>query len=46
MNGFFLKGNKVVATRNGISRADVVGWGGDWITFYGDWRKSGISSRY
>ena len=46
MNGVFLKGNKLVATGHDISRADVVGWGGDWITFYGDWRNSGVSSGY
>ncbi|KAH8665274.1 hypothetical protein BGZ60DRAFT_411098 [Tricladium varicosporioides] len=24
---------------NGVNRGDFVGWGGDLITFYGDWRK-------
>ena len=23
----------------GTNRADVAGWGGDWITFYADWRR-------
>lgn len=46
MNGVFIRGDKLVATRHGISRADVAGWGWDWITFYGDWRKSGVSSGY
>jgi hypothetical protein len=23
----------------GVNRADVAGWGGDWITFYADWRR-------
>ncbi|MCJ1252584.1 hypothetical protein MMC24_000390 [Lignoscripta atroalba] len=46
MNGVYLKGDKLVATGNDISRADVVGWGGDWITFYGDWRDADIDSGY
>ncbi|KAI4172279.1 MAG: hypothetical protein LQ348_006807 [Seirophora lacunosa] len=36
MNGVFLKG---LADDTGINRGDVAGWGGDWITFYGEWRR-------
>ncbi|KAL9012305.1 MAG: hypothetical protein Q9173_002926 [Seirophora scorigena] len=36
MNGVFLKGP---ADGTGINRGDVAGWGGDWITFYGEWRR-------
>lgn len=24
---------------SGIDRGDICGWGGDWITFFGDWRR-------
>ncbi|KAL8676626.1 MAG: hypothetical protein Q9186_006874 [Xanthomendoza sp. 1 TL-2023] len=36
MNGVFLKGP---ATGTDTNRADVTGWGGDWMTFYGEWRR-------
>ncbi|KAI4245382.1 MAG: hypothetical protein LQ352_006570 [Teloschistes flavicans] len=36
MNGVFLKGQ---ASGTDTNRADVTGWGGDWMTFYGEWRR-------
>ncbi|KAL8943734.1 MAG: hypothetical protein Q9211_000883 [Gyalolechia sp. 1 TL-2023] len=36
MNGVFLKGP---STGTDTNRADVAGWGGDWMTFYGEWRR-------
>ncbi|KAL9599255.1 MAG: hypothetical protein Q9219_003957 [cf. Caloplaca sp. 3 TL-2023] len=36
MNGVFLKGQ---AAGTDTNRADVAGWGGDWMTFYGEWRR-------
>ena len=36
MNGVFLKGP---AGGTDTNRADVTGWGGDWMTFYGEWRR-------
>lgn len=36
MNGVFLKGQ---ASGTDNNRADVAGWGGDWMTFYGEWRR-------
>ncbi|KAL8727023.1 MAG: hypothetical protein Q9166_006321 [cf. Caloplaca sp. 2 TL-2023] len=36
MNGVFLKGQ---ASGTDTNRADVSGWGGDWMTFYGEWRR-------
>ncbi|KAL8649128.1 MAG: hypothetical protein Q9210_004588 [Variospora velana] len=36
MNGVLLKGP---ATGMDTNRGDVTGWGGDWITFYGEWRR-------
>ncbi|KAL8711954.1 MAG: hypothetical protein Q9220_003650 [cf. Caloplaca sp. 1 TL-2023] len=36
MNGVFLKGQ---ASGTDNNRADVTGWGGDWMTFYGEWRR-------
>jgi hypothetical protein len=26
----------------GVNRGDITGWGGDWITFYGDWRRDKV----
>lgn len=34
--GVYKEGNPA---GTGINRADVAAWGGDWITFYGDWRR-------
>ena len=36
MNGVFLKGK---ASGSSTNRGDVAGWGGDWMTFYGEWRR-------
>ncbi|KAL8687089.1 MAG: hypothetical protein Q9218_006639 [Villophora microphyllina] len=36
MNGVFLKGQ---ASGTDTNRGDVTGWGGDWMTFYGEWRR-------
>ncbi|KAL8788729.1 MAG: hypothetical protein Q9213_001543 [Squamulea squamosa] len=36
MNGVFVKDP---ATGTDTNRADVTGWGGDWMTFYGEWRR-------
>lgn len=36
MNGVYLKGP---ASGTDTNRADVTGWGGDWMTFYGEWRR-------
>lgn len=36
MNGVFLEGQ---ASGTDTNRADVAGWGGDWMTFYGEWRR-------
>ena len=36
MNGVFLQGNAPAGETN---RGDVAGWGGDWMTFYGEWRR-------
>ena len=36
MNGVFTQG---AAPAGRINRGDVTGWGGDWITFYGNWRR-------
>ncbi|KAL8915018.1 MAG: hypothetical protein Q9171_000458 [Xanthocarpia ochracea] len=36
MNGVFLQGQPSGTSTN---RADVTGWGGDWMTFYGEWRR-------
>ncbi|KAI4193885.1 MAG: hypothetical protein LQ346_003801 [Caloplaca aetnensis] len=36
MNGVFVKDP---ASGTDTNRADVVGWGGDWMTFYGEWRR-------
>ncbi|KAL8928743.1 MAG: hypothetical protein Q9208_001521 [Pyrenodesmia sp. 3 TL-2023] len=36
MNGVFLEG---LASGTNTNRADVTGWGGDWMTFYGEWRR-------
>ncbi|KAI4233529.1 MAG: hypothetical protein LQ349_004357 [Xanthoria aureola] len=36
MNGVFVKGP---ASGTDTNRADVTGWGGDWMTFYGEWRR-------
>ncbi|KAI9653576.1 MAG: hypothetical protein M1831_005958 [Alyxoria varia] len=36
MNGVFLKGK---ADGTDTNRADVTCWGGDWWTFYGEWRR-------
>ncbi|KAL8928050.1 MAG: hypothetical protein Q9172_001105 [Xanthocarpia lactea] len=36
MNGVFLEGKP---SGTGTNRADVTGWGGDWMTFYGEWRR-------
>lgn len=36
MNGVFLKGP---AAGTATNRADVAGRGGDWMTFYGEWRR-------
>ncbi|KAI4276147.1 MAG: hypothetical protein LQ337_002687 [Flavoplaca oasis] len=36
MNGVFLK---EPASGTDTNRADVAGWGGDWMTFYGEWRR-------
>ncbi|KAL9127255.1 MAG: hypothetical protein Q9217_003835 [Psora testacea] len=36
MNGVFLKGKPATGDTN---RGDVAGWGGDWMTFYGEWRR-------
>ncbi|KAI4212292.1 MAG: hypothetical protein LQ351_005005 [Letrouitia transgressa] len=35
-NGVLLKGKSPGLETN---RADVAGWGGDWMTFYGEWRR-------
>ena len=37
LNGVFIKG--VVSPLSDNNRADVAGWGGDWMTFYGEWRR-------
>jgi peptidoglycan hydrolase-like protein with peptidoglycan-binding domain len=31
------------ATGTASGRADVAGWGGDWMTFYGEWRRDSAS---
>ena len=36
MNGVFVK---EPAGGTDTNRADVTGWGGDWMTFYGEWRR-------
>ncbi|KAL8754501.1 MAG: hypothetical protein Q9199_004295 [Rusavskia elegans] len=36
MNGVFVK---EPAAGTDTNRADVTGWGGDWMTFYGEWRR-------
>ncbi|KAL8911483.1 MAG: hypothetical protein Q9171_003344 [Xanthocarpia ochracea] len=36
MNGIFLKGSASGTDQN---EGDVTGWGGDWMTFYGEWRR-------
>ncbi|KAL8774325.1 MAG: hypothetical protein Q9209_001076 [Squamulea sp. 1 TL-2023] len=36
MNGVFVKD---AASGTDTNRADVTGWGGDWMTFYGEWRR-------
>ncbi|KAL9635664.1 MAG: hypothetical protein Q9164_003316 [Protoblastenia rupestris] len=38
MNGVFLKGKPDTGTSE-TNRGDVAGWGGDWMTFYGEWRR-------
>ena len=38
MNGVFVYGQ---APGRATNRADITGWGGDLITFYGDWRNAG-----
>lgn len=38
MNGVYLLGTPAPLTT--VNRADVAGWGGDWITFYADWRNA------
>ena len=35
-NGVLLKGKPSGSDTN---RGDVTGWGGDWMTFYGEWRR-------
>jgi hypothetical protein len=35
-NGIYLKGRP---SGTSTGRGDVVGWGGDWMTFYGEWRR-------
>ena len=37
MNGVFMFGQ---AANGATNRADVTGWGGDLVTFYGDWQKA------
>jgi peptidoglycan hydrolase-like protein with peptidoglycan-binding domain len=39
-NGVFLKGKPSGIATN---RGDVAGWGGDWMTFYGEWRRDSDS---
>ena len=36
INALFILGNPPAGQ---INRGDVAGWGGDWITFYGNWRR-------
>lgn len=42
LNGVFVRGMPPSAANGGVSligRGDVAGWGGDWITFYGEWER-------
>lgn len=39
-NGVYLTGQPA---GTGTSRGDVAGWGGDWLTFYGEWRRDSAS---
>lgn len=52
--GIDLKVSHLAATANGVyvtgkpsgtatNRGDVAGWGGDWMTFYGEWRRDSDS---
>ncbi|KAL9018204.1 MAG: hypothetical protein Q9185_004477 [Variospora sp. 1 TL-2023] len=47
INGVFLKG---LAAGTNTNRENITGWGGDWITFYGEWRRDSedepVSSKY